>query len=270
MAKSGRPKQTPELNQARATSAATRRRLLQEIKKQSLTRINSLSRSYLAACLLYTLEMGTRFQRAQCEAQINELRKIARKHGPKGPWLSDYDFLDEFIQSHAPDWDWRKAITDGKPAARDKRLEDEWAWLDRQERARSERFVTADNPDLGCLHDLERSLPTLTLKDPTTWPTLRLLKLATAIPERRIKEIAASLEPEEGEIATPKRRHLFSKRGAFPKRYGPRLVYEVLTEFVRRLPTYSMVDAERERARKLAVRVKRSLAGKMGADRSST
>jgi hypothetical protein len=145
----------------------------------------------------------------------------------------------------------------GGSRSRNERIAKEKAWMKRHDEARVNRFVTADEPDAGMLHDLrKRIIPT----DRTTWPTLRELNLATAIPERTIKRIIANLRPtaRQAEIVTIRLRHKFSKCGAMPRRYGPRLVIGVLNEFVNRLPEFQIDNEERRRLQKTAMRIKRA------------
>ena len=93
--------------------------------------------------------------------------------------------------------------------------------------------------------------------DPTTWPTLRELKLATGLPERTIKRIIAGSQPEprQTEIVTIPLRHISSKCGAMPRRYAPRLVVAVLKEFVNRLPELPIANEDQKRLRKIAKRI---------------
>jgi hypothetical protein len=142
----------------------------------------------------------------------------------------------------------------GGSRSRNERIAKERAWMKRHDQARVNRFVTADEPDAGMLHDLrKRIIPT----DPTTWPTLRELKLATAMPERTIKRIIANLRPtpRQAETVTMPLRQIFNRCGAVPRRYGPRLVIGVFNEFVNRLQEFQIDDKERKRLRKIATRV---------------
>jgi hypothetical protein len=99
---------------------------------------------------------------------------------------------------------------------------------------------------------------------------LRELKLATAIPERTLQKIIKSLRPARGEIIKEPLRHKFSRRGAVPLRYGPRLVIGVLNEFVNRLPEFPMDDEQRNQLRKTALVVKRAFVARLNASRRST
>jgi hypothetical protein len=87
----------------------------------------------------------------------------------------------------------------GGSRSRNERIAEERARMKRHDEARVNRFVTAE-PDAGMLHDLrQRIIPT----DPTTWPTLRELNLATAMPERTIKRIIANLRPTPSQAEMP-------------------------------------------------------------------
>jgi hypothetical protein len=157
----------------------------------------------------------------------------------------------------------------GGSQSRNERIAKEAARMKRRNEARLDRFVTADEPDAGILNDLRHRI---TPTDPASWATLRELKLATAIPERSLKRIIVDLRPKTGEIVTVQRRHKFMKRGACPKRYGPRLVIGILGKFVNHLMlgSFQIDDVERQRLRKIAVTGKRSLTSKLGYFRSIT
>jgi hypothetical protein len=152
--------------------------------------------------------------------------------------------------------------------SRKQRIAKEQARRTRRDRARVERFITPNEPDAGRVHQLKRIIPT----DPTTWPTLRELKLAMAIPERTIKTILANLQPTptQAEIVTVPFRHKFSGGGAFPKRHGPRLIIEVLNEFVNRLPRFPVTNEDQKRLRKIAMQAKTVIASRFSRSRSST
>src|SRR5262249_40708069 len=105
-----------------------------------------------------------------------------------------------------------------------------------------------------------------------TWPTLRELKLATAIPERVLARIIKKLRPQKAEMTKEPRivplvfdpsRHKSSRRGTVPLRYGPRLVIAVLNELLNRLPEFPIDDGERKRLRKTALLVKRAFAARL-------
>jgi hypothetical protein len=219
---------------------------------------------------LRVLRDGTPHQKVLCKEYISSLRKTepGRSVDPYGK-LEDVDFLARFIKncedSVPPGFKrafelWPrgpvKVSAPDEKRARDARIAKEQAWMKRHDEARVKRFVTADEPNEGMLHDLRhRIIPT----DPASWATLRELKLATAIPERTIKKMVADFSPRKSEIVTVRRRHKFTKRGACPKRYGPRLVIGILGKFVNHLSQFPIDDVERKRLRKLAMRVKRAL-----------
>jgi hypothetical protein len=109
-----------------------------------------------------------------------------------------------------------------------------------------------------------------------TWPTLRELKMATAIPERTLQKIIKNLRPQKNEMTKEPRivplvfdpsRRKFSRHGAVPWRYGPRLVIGVLNEFENRLQEFPINDAERKGLRKTALLVKRAFAARLGFSR---
>jgi len=155
----------------------------------------------------------------------------------------------------------------GGSRSRNGRIAKERAWMKRHDEARVNRYVTAGEPDAGMLHDLrKRIIPT----DRTTWPTLRELNLATAIPERTINRIIANLRPTQAEIVAIPLRHKFRKCGAMPRRHGPRLVIGVLNEFVNRLSEFPIADEDQKRLRKIAMRARAGIASRFSRSRSST
>jgi hypothetical protein len=260
--------------------------------------------AFTAACVLHTLDYRTQSQKRYCEDYLNGLRRSRRgqRIDPLGK-MRDPEFLEEFVARYAPGWywlEWRDKIDDGEvrvkrfvptdawqrteiptdPAdwatfpgkiyyggsrSRNERIAKEGARMKRRDEARVNRFVTADEPDDGMLHDLrQRMIPT----DPASWPTLRELKLATAMPERTIKKIIANLRPapRQAEIVTIPLRHKFNRCGAMPRRHGPRLVIGVLNEFVDRLPEFQIDDKERKRLRRIAM----GIVSRFSRSRSST
>lgn len=134
-------------------------------------------------------------------------------------------------------------------------IAEETARIARREAAMTNQFITPDEPDLSYLSHLRG----IAVNDSTTWPTVRDLKMVTAMSERTIKEIIAGLRPKRSEICMPPLRHRGKGRGAFPKRYGPRLVVGVLQQFMRRLTESVIRDADAEILHKTALSVVRSL-----------
>jgi hypothetical protein len=222
--------------------------------------------AFEAACVLHTLEQGSEYQKARCKPIVRQLLKFARLNGPHGRWRSDHDFLTCFIEKHNPGWKWREQIDDGSHENANERLAKMGVECERFSKAIRNRFVSPGVPDYGALFRLRGMRP----NDPTTWPTLRELKLATAIPERTIEKIIAKLRPTPAEIVTIPLRHTFSRRGAMPRRYGPRLVVGVLNEFVNRLPESPIANEDQKRLRKIVTHVKRSLSHRFSRSRSST
>ena len=151
-----------------------------------------------------------------------------------------------------------------KQKEEDERITKEIAEDARLSKARTSKFYTPDAPDGFLLCSLAweyRKRRKFTRK---TWPTLRELNLATAIPERTLKKIIKSLQAKKGEIIKLPLRHKFSRRGALPLRYGPRLIVGVLREFIDRLPEFPVNDRERKQLRKTALLVKRAFAARLG------
>ena len=227
----------------------------------------------VAAKVLHTLACGTGSQKERCRPLVTELRKYAEANGPLG-WDKDTDFLGVFIRTHFPGVELWNCIDDATGPERHERNINEMAEMRRHSRALRERFVTARNPDPTALRHLRLVKP----RDPTTWPTLRELKIATALSERTIKSILANLRPKpsNGEIKKLPLRHAFTtrgygnKRGGLPNRYHPRLVLAVINVFVRDLADYPIGDEERKRFREVAMTAKRTLTQKLATSASST
>jgi hypothetical protein len=231
--------------------------------------------AFEAACVLRTLERGSEYQKACCEPLIQKLRKTTWANAiDLHVRLPDTEFLERFIEAHAPRKEADGGAVENPNEDRrnyeqdNERIANLRAETERFSKAIRNRFITAAAPDSGMLLCLRQIRP----NDPTTWPTLRELKVATAIPERTIKRIVANLRPKprQAEIVTIPLRHMFSKRGALPLRYGPRLVVAVLKEFVNRLPKFPIDNEEQKRLRKIATCVKRALTVGAGRSRSST
>jgi hypothetical protein len=247
-----------------------------------------------AAWLRLILEKGTAFAKARCEPLIKKLRETesARAFDPRRELSDECKFLECFIEAHAPGFDWRKDAQQGETEAQNYKRENERIAKDiaedeRWRLARSTKFHTPDVPDAGLLcalaweshskkpskEEFERlgwSAWKHWLITRKTWPTLRELKLATAIWEPELKKIITDLRPKKGEIIKQSLRHKFSGRGAVPLRYGPRLVIGVLNELLNRLQEFSMEDAERAGLRKTILSIKRAFAARLGYSRRST
>ncbi len=247
MARRGRPRQGRDLEKARDEIKELRAWLSEELRQFPGNLITPSARlARFAASLFLTLARGTQRQKEQCKPLLQKLRRWARAEGfDDKPFPGGGPFLDAFIQNFEPQWDWRKDIDEGELAAQNKQIAEENGVIYRADRAKTQRFVTPDNPDLDSLYALKRVMA----NDPTTWPTLRELKLATLLPERRIEKIVAALSPNKNEIVRIALRQKFRKGGAFPKRFAPRLVCGVLQEFLRGPSPYS---AKRKAEWKLA------------------
>jgi hypothetical protein len=251
-------------------------------------RLGSLAASpwrmaFEAACLRWTLEKGTAFKIARCESLIKKLRKTkwGRANDPRER-LSDRGFLDRFIEAHAPGFDWRKDARQGEIEDRIREQDDEQFAQEHAEDVRrhmacTSKFFPPDVPDAFLMWRLawesrrsHRNRRRVIRRTRRTWPTLRELKLATAIDERIIKKIIKRLQPKKGEILREPLRNKFAKRGAIPLRYGPRLVIGVLNEFVNRLRGFALEEEEQKGLRKTAFLVKRAFAARLGRSRQST
>jgi hypothetical protein len=241
-----------------------------------------------AAWLRLILEKGTAFAKARCEPLIKKLRETewARAFDPGKELSDDCKFLESFIEAHAPGFDWREDARQGEIETRNYKQENGRIARDIAEdarwvMARATRFHTPDAPDGTLLCALAWESQS---KKPSpeefkrlmwaawkhrivirkTWPTLRELKLATAIPERELEKIIWDLRPKKGEIIKEPLRHKFSGRGAVPRRYGPRLVIGVLNELLNRLHEFLIEDNQRAGLRKTILTVKRAFAARIG------
>ena len=229
-------------------------------------------------------------KRAIWASRIQMLKKTdwARKIDP-GEKMSDCQLLERFFYDSELSTEDRCRIarTTGLPQKTIDALS-ETAWREEQsekldgddeqflrERARvehecralSKRSVTPFVPSRDYLARLRKSRP----DDPTTWPTLLDLKMATAMSENAIRKFIGGLAPEliKSEIVRGNLRRL-GKGGALLKRYGPRLVLTVVDEFLKRLPNYSVEEVQRNRLRNIAMTIKRALTSKLRASYSST
>jgi hypothetical protein len=245
--------------------------------------------AFIAASLLFTLENGSPKLKRTARKSIAQLKRTHRGSAI-APWVIEQEFLERFIERYAPDWNWRHYIDDGKqrywkiPAdmvaqgiqpgkilighpvsqrdrrlSRDDAIAQEQAEIARHDEAWRNRFVAPDQPDVGMLNELRRIMPT----DPASWPTLRELKMATAIGERSLEQMIAALQPAKVEIVRVARRRRFAERGAWPKRFAPRIVVGLLKEFRRLLSLAPDISEEtRKRMLDLTAGMIRSLAAK--------
>jgi len=279
MPRPGRPRGNPLQKSLKSEAEAKKR--LEAIVDEKLGSPTSYGyrMALETACLLSTLEKGSRFAKARCEPLIRRLRRSKWGSAVNVPaTLPDTEFLERFIEVLAPGWNWRKSVREGEieddiDNQRNERFDKERADDARWGLSCTSKFFTPDVPDAVQICHLawEWRRPQQNRRRVTRreWPTLRELKLATAIPERTIKKIIKRLRPKEGEIIKTVR-NKFSRRGAVPLRYGLRLVIGVLNEFVNRLPEFPLDDEERKKLRKVAINVKRAFVARLSSSRSST
>ena len=230
-------------------------------------------------------------QRIQRRPIFQKINQFAKKNGPHGEWRSARDFLEQFLKTHAPVWDYREDARQGEIEDRNyerenERIAKEIAEDERLSLARTTKLYTPDAPDAVLFAVWPGSAPQETVDKEIqavwlrhiapavirkTWPTLRELKMATAISERALQKIIKNLRPKKTETTKEPRilprtfdasRRRFSWRGAVPLRYAPRLVVGVLNEFLNRLPEFPMDDHERKQLRKTALLVKRAFAAR--------
>jgi hypothetical protein len=277
---------------------SAREKQAEQIVAQKINSNTPSIMAFEAACLLFAIEGGAAPATIQHKAIFQKINQCAKKNGPHGKWLRARDFLEEFISAHAPGWNWREDARQGEVEDRNyqrenERIAKEIAEDARWGMARATKFYTPNAPDPVLLCALAWEWRKKRVKDPdarhwwenvkryrvtrTTWPTLQELKLATAISGRTLGKIIRNLQPKKTEMTKEPRivprtfdasRRRFSRRGAVPLRYGPRLVVGVLNEFVNRLPEFLMDDEERRRLQKMALRVKRAFVAKLTHSRS--
>jgi len=280
MARRGRPRRNDEEREIRARRTSNRRDLLRRIRSAiSGTPLTARDYALVAARVLHTLGNGTDSQKAQCGPLIKELREYDARANQPHKWDNDTYFLVDFIRKCAPGWEWWNDVARTGPERAERNI-NEMAEMRRHPRALRERFVTAGKPDPTMLLHMRK----VKSRDATTWPTLRELKIATALSERKIKTILAKLRPKPSdcEIVKLPFRHVFTtrgsgnKRGGLPKRYHPRLVLAVIDVFIGDPADYpigdedSIADEEQKCVRKVAMTVKRALIQKLRASGSST
>jgi hypothetical protein len=231
--------------------------------------------AFEAACLLLAIERGTDPRSILFRPIFQKIKQYACNNGPHGKWRTARDFLEQFINMYPLGFDWREDSRQGEKEDRIRKQEDDLIAQERAEDARlgmsqATKYYTPDAPDDYWLCALAWEYRKRRRLIRTTWPTLRELKLATAIPERTLKTIIKSLRPKKDEIVTLPFRHKFSRRGALPLRYGPRLIVGVLNAFIARLSEFPAEGVERKRLRETALLVKRAFPARLGRSPRST
>ena len=229
-------------------------RILQEMsasEKQAeeiiAKKINSNTPSIMAfeaACLLLEIEAGAAPAAIQRRPIFQKINQFAKKNGLHGEWRTR-DFLQQFLKTHAPVWDYREDARQGEIEDRNyerenERITKEIAEDKRLSLARTTKLHTPDAPDAvllcGLAWEVRHKKPsTKKFKQfgwsahkhrqviRKTWPTLRELKMATAISERALQKIIKNLRPKKTETTKEPRilprtfdasRRRFSWRGA--------------------------------------------------------
>jgi hypothetical protein len=266
----GRPR--INLEQLILADESKHQREMEDLVAQKINSNTPTIMAFEAACLLLEIERGADPKDIQRRAIFRKVNRYAEKNGPHGKWLRLRDFLEEFINAHASGRDWRQdalegGIEDQNYNRESERIAKETAEDERVRMSGATKYYTPDAPDgywlCALAWEYRRTPRSQRRIVRTTWPTLRELKLATAVPERTIKNVISDLRPKNGEIVKEPLRHKFSRRGAVPLRYGPRLVIGVLNEFLNRLPEFLIDDGERKRLRKTALLVKRAFAARL-------
>jgi hypothetical protein len=276
---------------------SAREKQAEQIVAQKINSNRPSIMAFEAARLLLEIEAGAAPAAIQRRPIFQKINQFATKNGPRGEWRTS-DFLQQFLKTHAPFWDYREDARQGKIEDRNyqrenERLAKEIAEDARWGMARATKSYTPNAPDPVLLWALAwetrhkkpspeefKQFGWSAWKHWTvireTWPTLRELKMATAIPERVLKRTIKNLRPQKKEMTKEPRivplvfdpsRRKFSRHGAVPWRYGPRLVIGVLNEFVNRLQEFPIHDTERKGLRKTALLVKRAFAARLGCSR---
>jgi hypothetical protein len=262
MAKRGRSLSDKGLLADRAELAESRKQTAQQIRDRNYSARDQ--QVWLAATIVHTFESPKASEKSRARAKA--AAELLRPATGLSPVASAQHVAQRYLEDFAADWNWHKGRDEGDYAAQNERIAKENAGLERRLKAIRNRFVTPDVPDRGTLIRLRSVI----VNDPTTWPTLRLLKMATAMPERTISKIISSLRPKKGEIATLPLHHVFSNRRAFPKRHGPRLVLGVVEAFINCLKNYPLESSQGAEYRAIAMAVKRALTSKLSRFASMT
>ena len=84
-------------------------------------KINSNTPSIMAfeaAHLLLAIEGGTHHLAIESTPIFQKINQYAQQNGPHGKWPSARDFLEEFLRTHAPVWNWRDEARSREPDRR--------------------------------------------------------------------------------------------------------------------------------------------------------
>jgi hypothetical protein len=269
MAKRGRPLSGKEVDAARAELAEEKKKVVRLILGARGNRVTLDDCIWYAATILNTLESGTKWSRALAEDAVAILRQT--KWGAAinlSRSVSPEHFAESFLERFAPSWNWRAQIDDKRHERANERIAAERASDTRTANARLLPYVTPANPSLAELSNL-RSIQTASS---SSWPTLRTLKLAFAVPERKIKLKIRAMNPSHQEAVTIRLRRRFQGSGGFPMRYDPRIVLSLLEIFIAEwLPEKNYLTSnDKKRFRASAMTVKRALSSKLRPSRSTT
>jgi hypothetical protein len=263
-------------------------REMEELVGQSINLNTPSIMAFEAACLLLAIERGADSKSIHIRPIFQKINQYAQKNGPHGKWRSARDFLEEFLNTHAPGWDWREDARQGEIEDLNYNRENERIAKEIAEDARYgvalvTKFHTPNEPDgmrlCALAWEYRRTQRGQRRIIRRTWPTLRELKLATAISERVLTKTVKNLRPKKTEMTKEPRivplvfdalRCKSRRHGAVPVRYGPRLVIGVLNEFLNRLAEFPIDDGERRRLRNTALMVKRGFAARLERSRRST
>jgi hypothetical protein len=149
--------------------------------------------------------------------------------------MRDVDFLEELIRECAPRWEWRKQTLDTdqaeERAERETRYIQELAQTQRESNAHANRHVLPECPDPSRLMFLTSRIAP---NERITWATLKDLKLATGLSERRIRHIINQSRPKKTELVLKT-----------PRRFSPRLVLAVIDDFLSRLAGLEIDEQKR-------------------------
>lgn len=127
-------------------------REMEELVAQSINLNTPSIMAFEAACLLLAIERGADRKSIQIRPIFQKINKYAKNNGPHGKWLSSRDFLEGFIDTHRPGWDWRRDAQQGEIEDRNYQRENERIAKELAEDARyglalATKFHTPNEPD---------------------------------------------------------------------------------------------------------------------------
>ena len=265
MPKRGRPSEQRELIAARAALKADEERTLAMIQAALGKRGTLWDCVWLAATILNTFDERPDSPGAQRAVSSLRRTKWGMQVDPTQS-LRPNHFAERFLQKFAPNWPWESQRDDGAHERTNEKLAQEHADMDRFANALRLRHATPHKAAAWLLDELRQ----IKGHDVATWPTLRHLKLATAMSERTIAQVVSQLKPNPGEVRVVSWRPVYQKRGHPPKRFAPRLVIGVIDFYMNDLENAPLDTQQKNALLASAARLKKSLAQKIRLSVSGT